>query len=609
MKQMNPLEELRHSAAHMLAAAVLRLYPETKLDIGPPTEHGFYYDLDLDHRLTLEDLEKIEAEMKKVAKENQRFERIECDRTEAEQHIRGMGQERYKLGRLADIPEGEPISFYRNGEFLDLCAGTHVKYTKAVKAFKLLNVAGAYHRGDEKNKQLQRIYGTAFPTRAELDEYLDRLEQARQRDHRKIGRDLNLFHIDEAVGQGLILWKPNGAVIRQELQAFIGEELRKTGYDQVYTPHIGKLGLFRTSGHFPYYRESQFPPIVEDDSLQALADEGCGCAELSNRLQEGSIDGYLLKPMNCPMHIKIFDSSPHSYRDLPVRLAEFGTVYRWEQSGELNGMTRVRGFTQDDAHIFCTEEQLAGEIQGCLSLVKTVFQTLGMKEYRVRIGKRDPDSDKYVGAAEKWHKAEDALREAAKLLGVAYSEEAGEAAFYGPKIDFVVKDVIGREWQLGTVQVDYNLPERFDLTYVGADNREHRPVMIHRAPFGSLERFCGVLIEHFAGDFPTWLAPEQVRLMPMNDALVGHAEGIEKHLQTAKIRCGIDRHADKLGAKIRRAEIDKIPHMLIIGQREADANQVSVRSRTRKILEGTHSLDAFTTLLLKDIADKALPER
>ncbi|MGB1127531.1 MAG: threonine--tRNA ligase [Opitutales bacterium] len=608
MKDMSPLEELRHSCSHVLATAVLRLYPETQLDIGPPTDNGFYYDIDLDRKLDASDLEAIEAEMKKVIKENQKFERIECSREEAVEKIKAIGQERYKLGRLDDIPEGEQVSFYRNGEFIDLCAGSHVGYTKKIKAFKLLSIAGAYHRGDEKNKQLQRIYGTAFASKDELAEYLDQLEQAKARDHRKLGKELKLFHIDEAVGSGMILWTPNGAVIRTELQHFIAEELRKTGYDQVFTPHIGKLGLYRTSGHFPYYKESQFPPIVEPGTVEELAQEGCSCADLSNQLDSGEIDGYLLKPMNCPMHIKIFDSQPHSYRDLPVRLAEFGTVYRWEQSGELNGLTRVRGFTQDDAHLFCTEDQIADEIAGCLDLVKLVFNTLGMTDYRVRIGLRDPDASKYVGDPAKWDAAENALRDAAKTLGVNYSEEPGEAAFYGPKIDFVVKDVIGREWQLGTVQVDYNLPERFDLTYIGADNEKHRPVMLHRAPFGSMERFCGVLIEHFAGNFPTWLAPEQVRILPMNDDLVPQAREIEKLFKAAKIRITVDAVADKLGAKIRKCHVDKVPHFLVLGRQEAEQGLVKVNSRANKALEGLKKPEVFLSELLANIADKALPD-
>ena len=570
MKNMSPIEELRHSCSHVLASAILRLYPDAKLDIGPPTSNGFYYDIDLDKKLDASDLEKLETEMKKVIKENQKFEKIECSREEAVEKIKASGQERYKIGRLDDIPEGETISFYQNGEFIDLCAGPHVSYTKKIKGFKLLSIAGAYHRADESNKQLQRIYGTAFPSKDELAEYLERLEQAKARDHRKIGKDLKLFHIDDAVGSGLILWTPHGTILRNELQDFISEELRMANYELVCTPQIGKLDLFRTSGHFPYYKDSQFPPILEPGVIDKLALEDSSCAQLSEQLDSGEIDGYLLRPMNCPMHIKIFDSQPHSYRDLPVRLAEFGTVYRWEQSGELNGMTRVRGFTQDDAHIFCTEDQLGNEVKGCLDLVKLVFNTLGMGEYRVRIGLRDPDSSKYVGNPEQWNKAEDALREAAKTLDVDFIEEPGEAAFYGPKIDFVVKDVIGREWQLGTVQVDYNLPERFDLNYIGADNEKHRPIMIHRAPFGSMERFCGLLIEHFAGNFPTWLAPEQVRILPMNDELVAQAREIEKQLKAAKIRVTVDCVADKLGAKIRKCHIDKVPHFIVLGRQEAN---------------------------------------
>tara|TARA_B110000093_G_scaffold102139_1_gene109812 strand:+ start:16649 stop:18499 length:1851 start_codon:yes stop_codon:yes gene_type:complete len=608
MKEMSPLEELRHSCSHVLATAILRLYPETQLDIGPPTDSGFYYDIDLNKKLDAADLEAIEAEMKKVIKENQRFTRIECSREDAVAKINEIGQATYKLGRLDDVPEGEQVSFYQNGEFVDLCAGPHVGYTKKIKAFKLLSIAGAYHRGDEKNRQLQRIYGTAFASKLELTEYLERLEQAKARDHRKLGKELKLFHIDEAVGAGLPLWTPNGAVIRQELQNFISEELRMADYDQVFTPHIGKIGLYRTSGHFPYYKDSQFPPIVDPGTVERLATEGCSCSDLSNQLDSGEVDGYLLKPMNCPMHIKIFDSQPHSYRDLPVRLAEFGTVYRWEQSGELNGLTRVRGFTQDDAHLFCTEDQIAQEIKGCLDLVKLVFNTLGMSDYRVRIGLRDPDSTKYVGDAEKWDKAEDALREAAKTLDVDYIEEPGEAAFYGPKIDFVVKDVIGREWQLGTVQVDYNLPERFDLNYIGADNEKHRPVMIHRAPFGSMERFCGVLIEHFAGSFPTWLAPEQVRILPMNDDLVPQAREIEKLLKAAKIRVTVDAIADKLGAKIRKVHMDKVPNFLVLGKQEAEQGLVKVNSRANKALEGLKTPAEFMGELLQNIANKTLPD-
>ncbi|XAE56444.1 threonine--tRNA ligase [Termitidicoccus mucosus] len=632
---MTPLEEIRHSCSHILATAVLRVFPDAKLDIGPPTDTGFYYDIDLDHKLTAEDLARLEAEMKKVIDENQAFTRREVSRGEATELIKKIGQERYKLGRLADIPEGEAISFYQNGEFIDLCAGTHVRYTKQVKAFKLLSIAGAYHRGDERNKQLQRIYGTAFPSKDELAQYLDRLEQAKLRDHRKLGRELKLFHIDEDVGQGLILWTPAGSILRQELQNFISEELRKQGYSQVFTPHIGKLSLYKTSGHFPYYKESQFPAIAEPDQLAQIASEGCSCADMTARLEAVSahfaaqlneragteliapdrvmdparlLDGFMLKPMNCPHHIKIFASQPRSYRDLPVRLAEFGTVYRWEQSGELNGMTRVRGFTQDDAHLFCTEDQVAEEVLGCLALVKTVLSTLGMADYRVRVGLRDPDSNKYTGKAENWDKAEAACRAAAQTLGVPFTEEPGEAAFYGPKIDFVVKDVIGREWQLGTVQVDYNLPLRFDLTYIGADNQPHRPVMIHRAPFGSMERFCGVLIEHFAGDFPLWLAPEQIRLVPISEKVADYGRDLLAQLRAAGLRASLDEHSDKLGAKIRRAELEKVPHVLVLGAKEAEARAVSVRTRTN----GDEGVQPFADYLARaktEVATRALPAK
>jgi threonyl-tRNA synthetase len=632
---MTPLEELRHSASHILATAILRIFPDAKLDIGPPTDTGFYYDIDLDHKLTPEDLVKIEAEMKKVAEENQPFLRKEVSREEAAEIIKSRGQERYKIGRLADIPEGEKISFYQNGEFMDLCAGTHVRYSSKVKAFRLLSIAGAYHRGNEKNKQLQRIYGTAFPTKEELAKYLDQVEQAKHRDHRKVGKDLRLFVIDEDVGQGLILWTPNGSIIRQELQSFISEELRKQGYSQVFTPHIGKLDLYKISGHFPYYKESQFTPIVENQALASILQEGCSCGEMVARLEafsshmaaqinertgketitadrikpdEQLLEGFMLKPMNCPHHIKIFSSQPHSYRDLPVRLAEFGTVYRWEQSGELNGMTRVRGFTQDDAHLFCTEEQIPAELIGCLALVKIVLTTLGMSDYRVRVGLRDPDSNKYTGLKENWDKAEAACREAAKTLGVPFTEEPGEAAFYGPKIDFVVKDVIGREWQLGTVQVDYNLPIRFNLSYSGADNQPHRPVMIHRAPFGSMERFCGVLIEHFGGDFPVWLSPEQVRLVPISEKTLDYGSELLSQLKAAGVRASLDEHNDKLGAKIRRAEIEKIPYTLVLGAKEAEAKSVSVRSRAKGD-EGVVPFEQFVPRVQNEIRLRSLSER
>ena len=577
---MTPLEELRHSTAHVLATAVLRLWPDALLDIGPPTDAGFYYDFDMAHRLSDEDFPKIEAEMKKVVKEKQSFIRKEVSRAEAKAFFEEKKQS-YKVGRLADIPETEAISFYSNGEFTDLCAGTHLKNTGEITACKLLRLAGAYHRGDEKNKMLQRIYGTAFGSKEELDGSLKVAEEALTRDHRKLGKELDLFLIDDEVGQGLVMWTPNGAIVRHEMQKFLLEELAKRGYQQVFTPHIGRLSLYRTSGHFPYYQESQYPPLVDRETMDKLAKEGCSCAELSNRIEKGEIEGYLLKPMNCPMHIRIYASRPKSYRDLPVRLAEFGTVYRWEQSGELNGMTRVRGFTQDDAHLFCTEEQVAKEVEGCLEMVRLVLDTLGIGDFRVRVGLRDPASDKYVGSKEGWDKAEKAVKEAAMKLGVKTSEEPGEAAFYGPKIDFVVKDVIGREWQLGTVQVDYNLPERFDLSYTGTDNQKHRPVMIHRAPFGSLERFTGVLIEHFRGAFPVWLAPEQARFLPVNDQMVAYAEKVAEEFKVAGLRVSVDKKGDKLGAQIRRGQLEKVPFLLVCGNREAEAGQVAVRSREK----------------------------
>lgn len=608
MKEDVDLDRIRHSAAHVLATAVLRLFPDTKVDIGPSTRTGFYYDFDNDHKFTQEDLDRIESEMRKIIAEDQKFIRRVVSREEAREIITQMGQP-YKLSRLEDIPEGEEISFYSNGEFTDLCRGGHVASTKEIKAIKLLSVAGAYYRGSEKNKQLQRISGTAFASQKDLDEYLNLLEEAKKRDHRKLGKDLKLFTIDDRFGQGMILWLPRGAVIRKELQDFIWKELEKQGYQQVFTPHIAKLGLFRTSGHFPYYKDSQYPPIPDRVSLDQEIEEGKTAKELFDDLESGAMDGFLLKPMNCPGHVTIYKSEPRSYRELPIRLAEFGTVYRWEQSGELNGMTRVRSFTQDDAHIFCTDEQLHDEINGCLHLVKLIFNTLGMEKFRVRIGLRAKDSDKYIGTDESWQAAENALRTAARGLNVPFEESEGEAAFYGPKIDFIVQDVLGREWQLGTVQVDYNLPERFQMTYIGSDNKEHRPVMIHRAPFGSLERFVGLLIEHFGGDFPTWLAPEQVRLLALNDDVLGYCEQVSSQLRNEGIRVGIDRHADKLNAKIRRAELEKVPHVLVIGGKEAASHTVAVRSRISPTFNGTMSVEDVLDALKKDIAQRTLPQR
>jgi len=612
--QMSDIERLRHSCAHVMATAILRLWPDAQLAGGPPVENGFYYDMELGHRITPEDFVKIEEAMKQVVKDNDAFERIVVSRDEAlalakSGRIGGLAERavesKFKSDLLATIPEGEEISLFKNGEFWDLCAGPHVGRTGNCKAFKLMSVASAFYKGDKNNPQLQRLYGTCFPNRTQLDEHLERLEQAKKRDHRKLGRELGLFHIDEAVGQGLVLWKPKGALVRRALQEFITQELDKQGYSQVFTPHIGKLELYRTSGHFPYYEESQFPAFAERDAIEKLSEEGASCSLLMNGLRTGEIEGYMLKPMNCPHHIKIFASDHHSYRDLPVRLAEFGTVYRWEQSGELGGMTRVRGFTQDDAHLFCTPEQLGAEVSGCLDLVKKVLGTLGMNDYRVRLSLRDPDSDKYVGDPANWDKAEAALRAAVQTLGVPYTEELGEAAFYGPKIDFVVKDVIGRDWQLGTVQVDYNLPERFNLSYVGPDNQPHRPVMVHRAPFGSLERFTGLLIEHFEGKFPTWLAPEQVRVLPISDKFLAAADEAGKRLAEAGLRVSVDRTPDKVGAKIRLARLDRVPYMLVLGAREVEEGTVSVRHRDRDDL-GTTTLDDFLGTIRAEVENRSL---
>ena len=614
-QQMSDLERLRHSCAHVMATAILRIWPDAQFAYGPPIENGFYYDFDMKHRLTHDDFEKIEAEMKKIAKENQKFERRTISRDEAKAmaesgRLGGLTERpgnpsRFKLDLIDKIPEGEEISCFQNGEFIDLCAGPHVGFTAKCKNVKLMSVSSSFYMGDESKGQLQRLYGTAFESKELLEEHLNRLEEAKKRDHRRLGRELALFHIDEAVGQGLILWKPKGALVRRSLQDFITEELDRQGYSQVFTPHIGKLDLYRTSGHFPYYQESQFPAIPERDVLEKLADEDATCASLINGLEKGDFEGYLLKPMNCPHHIKIFASDHHSYRDLPVRLAEFGTVYRWEQSGELGGMTRVRGFTQDDAHLFCTPDQVAAEVTGCLDLVKKVLSTLGMHDYRVRLSLRDPASDKYVGSPENWDKAEAALREAVQTLGVPYTEELGEAAFYGPKIDFVVKDVIGRDWQLGTVQVYYNLPVRFGLSYIGPDNQAHTPVMIHRAPFGSMERFTGLLIEHFEGKFPTWLAPEQVRILPISEKTLEVAEAAAAQLANAGVRLTVDRSSDKIGAKIRLARLDRVPYMLVIGQREDEEGTVSVRHRDKDDL-GAKPLDQFIKEITGEIKNRSL---
>lgn len=606
-KDVNALSTMRHSCAHVMARAVMRLRKNVRLAYGPAEENHFYYDIEADEPLTEADFEAIEAEMKKIVELDEPFERIITPRDKAVQICEDMNQD-FKVEHIQErLADEETVSFYQQGEFLDLCAGPHIPSPKFIGAFKLLSIAGAYWMGDQNREQLQRLYATAFFTQEELDKHLEQVEEAKKRDHRVLGKRLGLFHIDEMVGQGLILWTPKGAFVRQQLQDFISQHLRRQGYDQVFTPHIGKLDLYKTSGHFPYYQESQYPALVSREQLGKLADEGCSCGELSNMMKEGEVDGYLLKPMNCPHHIRIFSSQQRSYRDLPIRLAEFGTVYRWEQSGEIGGLTRVRGFTQDDAHLFVTQEQLADELVGCIELVKIIFGAMGMEDYSVRVGLRDPDDSKYVGDPSNWELAEEACRAAAKTLGKPFTEEPGEAAFYGPKIDFVVRDCLDRKWQLGTVQVDYNLPERFGLEYVGQDNQPHRPVMIHRAPFGSMERFIGVLIEHFAGSFPLWLAPEQARILTVSDKSEEYGRQVLEQMKAAGLRVEGDFRSEKLGAKIRDGQLEMIPYMLIVGPRDAENGTVSIRDRVAGDLGAMPLAEAIAKF--KDEVDQKLVRR
>ena len=602
------LSLIRHSCAHVMAEAIQRLAPAVQLVYGPPLDTGFYYDLAVPEGrpLSTEDFEAIEREMGKIIADDRPFARYELPNDEGMEKLKAEGS-KYKIDNAKRAIEAgsQRLSWYVTGErgrdWEDLCRGPHVPSSGRIGAYKLLSLASSYWHGDAASDRLTRVYGTAFATPQQLQRHLQQLEEAKERDHRLLGKQLDLFHIDEAVGPGLILWTPNGAIIRRELELFIQAELTKQGYQMVYTPHIGKLELYRTSGHFPYYQESQYPPMISIDQLQAFAAEGVSCAELANRMQRGDIEGYLLKPMNCPHHMKIFACRPHSYRDLPVRLAEFGTVYRWEQSGEIGGLTRVRGITQDDAHLFCAEEQIAEELHGCLELVKIIFSTLGIKDYRVRVGLRDPDGTKYVGDAAAWDKAEQACRDAVPTLGVPFVEEAGEAAFYGPKIDFMVRDVIGREWQLGTIQVDYNLPQRFGLTYIGADNEPHRPVVIHRAPFGSMERFVGLLIEHFAGAFPTWLSPEQVRVLPISRKTLSYGKVVVAALVGQGVRAAIDDSDDRLQAKIRVAAQMKIPYLLVVGPNDQQRNEVSVRARGIRRDLGPLGLETFVQAIKEEI--------
>ncbi|MBN1589170.1 MAG: threonine--tRNA ligase [Pirellulales bacterium] len=584
-RDIESLDIMRHSCAHVMARAVMRLFEGVQLAFGPTVDGGFYYDFALEHSISESDFPKIEAEIAKIIKQDEAFERVEYPHAKAIELCEELGQT-LKVEHLKEgLSDQSLVSFYRQGEFVDLCRGPHVPSAGAIGALKLLSVAGAYWKGDASNRQLQRLYGTAWFDKKDLDDYLAKLEEAKRRDHRVLGKQLELFLIEPEVGSGLILWLPKGATMRRELETFIYGELLKRGYQPVYTPTIGRVQLYETSGHYPYYADSQFPPIEMADG-----------------------DRYLLRPMNCPHHIKIYQSKPRSYRDLPLRIAELGLVHRFEQSGELNGMTRVRGFTQDDAHIFCTEDQVADEFRGCLDMTQYVLKTLGLDEYRVRLGLRDPASDKYVGRAEDWDRAETALKEVCQEFDLPDLEvETGEAAFYGPKADFVAKDCIGREWQLGTVQLDYNLPspQRFNLEYIGADNHPHQPVMIHRAPFGSLERFTGMLIEHFAGAFPLWLAPEQARVLVVSQKFEEYGRRVEQTLREAGLRVSGDYRPEKVGAKIRDAQLELIPYMFVVGGREMENETVAVRDRREGDL-GSMALPEAVERLRTEIANKTL---
>ncbi len=639
-KDKEALDVLRHSSAHVMARAVMRLFPNVQLAFGPTIESGFYYDILSDPPIREEDFPKIEEEMGKIIKESEPFERFELPKAEAAQLCQDLKQT-LKVEHIREgLQEHSTLSFYRQGEFVDLCRGPHIPNAGKIGAWKVLSIAGAYWKNDANRQQLQRLYGTAFFSKKDLDAYLAQVEEAKKRDHRLLGKQLKLFSISQSVGSGLILWMPKGAVIRGLLENFIRDELVKRGYAPVYTPHIGKLDLYRTSGHFPYYRDAQYPPLflhpfgqIADSWLNAMETGNLTAAQEKAYLdlarsmamdvnaytaspdQAGkksflrqwleSQEGYLVKPMNCPHHIQIYKATQHSYRDLPVRLAEFGTVYRFEQTGELSGMTRVRGFTQDDAHLFVTPEQVEPEFINNLDLVILVLKSLGLEDYRVRVSLRDPESDKYIGSKDNWDRAESILINTVKNVGMRHSLEKGEAAFYGPKVDFVVRDCIGREWQLGTVQLDYNLPERFGLEYIGADNQPHRPVMIHRAPFGSMERFIGILIEHFAGAFPLWLAPEQVRLMPVSEKFTEYAKKVETELRTAGFRVQGDYRPEKIGYKIREAQLEKIPYMLVVGDREANSGTVAVRDRVDGDV-GAMPVAELIAKLQKEVAEKRI---
>jgi threonyl-tRNA synthetase len=568
-----------HSSAHLMAEAIEALYPGTKFGIGPSIENGFYYDVDTGDDVVISDadLPKIEKKMKELAALKSTYQREDISKKKALELFEKKHDE-YKIELISDLEDGT-ISLYKHGNFVDLCRGPHLPDTAPIKAIKLLSVAGAYWRGDEKRKQLTRIYGITFPKQGLLEDYLEKLEKAKERDHRKVGKELELFTFSQRVGQGLPLWLPKGAQLRERLENFLKKVQRQYGYEPVITPHIGLKELYVTSGHYEKYGKDSFQPISTP--------------------QEG--EEFLLKPMNCPHHCEIYRAKPHSYRDLPVRMAEFGTVYRYEQSGELHGLTRVRGFTQDDAHIFCRPDQLKEEFIKVIDIIHHIFNALDFKDYVTQISLRDKnDHEKYIGSDENWEKAEQAIIEAAEEKGLKTIVEYGEAAFYGPKLDFMVKDAIGRKWQLGTIQVDYNLPERFDLEYVGADNQKHRPIMIHRAPFGSMERFIAVLIEHTGGKFPLWLTPDQVVILPISEKFHDYAEKVSNYLNNCDIRTLIDERSEKIGKKIRDSELKRIPYLLIVGEKEVESNTVSVRKQGEGD-KGSMELKEFADFISREV--------
>lgn len=635
------LDVLRHSCAHVMARAVMRLFPDVSLAFGPTIAGGYYYDFDLKHKLSEDDFAAIEAEMAKIVAQEEPFEQFSLGRDEATQLCSNLNQSLKVEHIQTGLAEHEQLGFYRQGEFVDLCRGPHIPHAGFLKAFKLMSVAGAYWKGDSAGRQLQRLYGTAWFSPKDMQAYLDQIEEARRRDHRVLGKKLGLFHITPDVGQGLCLWLPKGARIRVLLEDFLRNELLQRGYQPVYSPHLGRVEMYETSGHFPYYRDSQFPPLFTaqaggliDAWIEMLKKDEPLTEEAESRLFQAAqvlgmqIEGfelslpteeklkllnqwqrqherYLVKPMNCPHHAQIFKAQPRSYKQLPLRLFEFGTVYRYEQTGELNGMLRVRGLTQDDAHIFCTDDQVEEEFRNTIELTKFVLKSVGLSDYRVQLSLRDPNSDKYVGSEENWSRAEAALRKVLEESGLEFHAREGEAAFYGPKADFMVRDCIGRQWQLGTVQLDYNLPERFQLEYVGADNRMHRPVMIHRAPFGSMERFCGMLIEHFAGAFPLWLAPEQIRILPLSEKSNDYALQLEKELTDAGFRVTTDLRGAKVQAKIRDAQVELIPYMAVVGPKEAETHSAALRDRLQGDL-GAMPLSEMIAKLTQEVSDRSI---